>query len=282
MIYLLLGLAVLGFLISAIMYRLWKSYYGLDGRPLLEGEDQEKRFIKLCESLGALEGRTHSRDLFQGEVLWSEGEQECYTWLLEAGRHGDMTYMRWLVSFKASLGQGMSVVKGGKAKALMEQGGGARQTMVTQVVFEEHELPAHMLYRARDEERARDFAQGSRLRKLRSLESRVDSFFMDDRKLYMHCEVFPTLDVMEQLVLDARVFVDNLIAWSQSKGAIPALETGQYQGALAELEQASVRDTRALEDDTTKEESTEEEAAIEAAKEEAKAEEEEQNKDSST
>ena len=38
-----------------------------------------------------------------------------------------------------------------------------------------------------------------------------------------------------------------MLKWAAAQGVIAALETGQYQGALAELEQSTVRDTSVLE-----------------------------------
>lgn len=249
MIYVLIGLVIVGVIVGSVMFRLWSNYYSDKGQRAIYEEEDFSKLGVLCEDLGGQRQRIHQRDLFQGKVVWCRGEQDMLAWTLEIGAFKEHAYFRWRATFESPLGQGMSFEKGRGTRSKIEQGSGAvQQLSLRHVAFSPMELPEHLLCRARDEERARDFVSGSRRKRLLALERRVQGLFIDDRQIYLQCDALPEVAVLGQLLKDAIAMTHVLIDWSGEKGTISALETGQYQGALAELEQAGLRDTAALEE----------------------------------
>lgn len=241
----LFGVVVVVVIIAAIMVKLWKSYYRARHEPLMSDEE----YAQLDAQLGEL-GATQSirvRNLFDGEVLWADGAQEHWRWGWEAGKSGEQAYMRMLVTFIGGLGQGIVLDRGGR-EGSADQSPTAKMVRASVVVVEPDILPAHFLCRARDEERLYAFLTGTRRKHIHVLDSRVSSFYFDDRRLYVQREQISGGDEMEVLVGEIHAFVQDVLAWSQTQGTIPALQTGQYQGALADMEQSTIRDTSVLEE----------------------------------
>lgn len=249
MMYVLVGLGVVCVIVGVIMIRLWSNYYSDRGQCSIYEDDEIERLGAMCEDLGGHRQLIHQRDLFQGKVIWCKGDQDRLDWTLELGAFKEHAYCRWRATFESPLGQGMSFEKGRGTRSKIEQGSGTvQQLSLKHVDFSPMELPGHLLCRARDEERARDFVSGARRKRLLALERRVHGLYLDDRQIYLQCDALPEVDVLGQLLKDAIALTQVLIDWSGEKGTISALETGQYQGALAELEQAGLRDTAALEE----------------------------------
>ncbi len=243
MLYLLIAGALIVAMIVAVMVKLWKGYYGEEHESMMSAEDVEQ-ITGLLEGWGALEP-VRVRKLFEGEVLWSEGALETWRWSWEAGRRGDQAYVRVVVTFVGGLGQGMVLNRGGRIPQEEEAGGPLGPKIV---LVDPEVLPAHIVCKARDEERLHSFLTGTRRKTLRLLDQKVAKFYLDDRRFFAQRHDATSVDdIAELLSLTHRLVVD-VLDWSTSQGTIAALETGQYQGALAELEQSTIRDTSVLEE----------------------------------
>lgn len=242
MLYVLVSGAMLLLLIVAIMVKLWRSYYGEKHVALMLDVERERVESRLKE-MGAEEG-IRVRKLFEGEVLWAEGTQDTWRWSWEAGKRGTQVYMRFLVTFVGGLGQGLVIERGGRERGSEEAPGalGPRVVMV-----EEGILPAHFLCKARDEARLHAFLSMPRSKRIRVLDDRLSAFYFDDRRLFVQRQGVTGADEIDALLELTHGFVEDVLRWAASQGVISALETGQYQGALAELEQSTVRDTSVLE-----------------------------------
>lgn len=250
----LIGVTVVVVAIATIMVKLWKSYYQDQHEPLLSEEEHARLDEQLME-LGAAQP-IRVRTLFGGEVLWADGVDEHWRWEWEAGKSGEQTYMRMLVTFIGGLGQGIVLDRGGR-EGSADESPTAKIVRARVVVVEPDMLPAHFLCRARDEERLHAFLTGTRRKHIHVLDSRVSAFYLDDRRFYVQRKQISGGDEMDVLLGEIHAFVQDVLAWSQAHGTIPALQTGQYQGALADLEQSTIRDTIVLEEQETRETSRE-------------------------
>ena len=242
MIYLVLVALLAATLTAAVSVAAWRGHFGLLDEDVMSGEERALMEAALAEE--GLDNALRHRRLFTSELLWARGDRkEHWRWYWEAGRHGPHTYMRMTVTFATSLNQGISLARGQREHFTSAARDEQRATLRPRTVeLEAAVLPETFRCRARDEARLREMMQGDRRKQLLGLDARVTALYLDDRRLHVRCEDCRPLEAARVLIKDVLALAEALRAWSVERGAITQLETGQYEGALAQLEQAGTRD----------------------------------------
>lgn len=243
-------------LLVALMHVLWRRYYGVDHESLL-GSEQLDAIRKRLERLGFAD--LHIRPLFRSRSVWAAMEREALRVEMEMCDGGWRDYTRVTCTFKRPLQQGVQM--------MCEEGAGLMGWLYSlhEVQSEDEEINDRFIMLTRDDERLHELLTSPLRQHIIRLRDRVEDFKLTDQALFVYQDALVQEDDLTKIVEEVIYLASDLIRWSQDKGPIATLHTGQYQDALAEMDMYATRasGTLAAQDESSgvdEGESTEEDA----------------------
>ena len=215
-----------------LMGMLWRRYYSVDARSLIEASTLEAMDHQL-QQIGFYPLR--ERPLFRARTMWTRVEREHLTLDLEFCDGDGLDYTRLICSFTEPLHQGIQI--------LCEEGAGFRGWLLSmhEAEIADPEIDDRFILMAKDDDRLKALITGPLRMLLISLRDRVEDFQLTDQAFYIRLDDVVRESELERLIEDALILGDELIRWAVSCGPISALQTSQYQDALAEMDMYSVR-----------------------------------------
>jgi hypothetical protein len=220
-----------------LMGMLWRRYYSVDARSLIEASALEEMDRQL-QQIGFYPLR--ERPLFRARTLWTRIERKHLALDLEFCDGDGLDYTRLICRFTEPLHQGIQI--------LCEEGAGFRGWLLSmhEAQISDPEIDDRFILMAKDDDRLKALIQGPLRVLLISLRDRVEDFQLTDQAFFIRLDDVVRESELERLIEDALILGEELIRWAVSSGPISALQTSQYQDALAEMDMYSAR----LETDT--------------------------------
>lgn len=230
----LLGVVALAGGIVWLMSVLWRRYYSVDMSAAL-GEGEQQELVEVLRALGF--GELRVRPLFRSRALWAQIERPQLTLEIELCDGAWRDYTRLHCSFTRPLNQGFQL--------LCEEGAGAMGWVLSfhEVELEDEELDERFILLARDDERLGELIRSPLRQEMIRLRDLVEDFQLTDQGLFLFVSYVAREQALRELIKAALYLSDDLIRWAQERGPIGPLQTGQYQGALAELDIYATRMT---------------------------------------
>ena len=215
-----------------LMGMLWRRYYSVDAHSLIEASALEEMDRQL-QNIGFYPLR--ERPLFRARTMWTRIEREHLALDLEFCDGDGLDYTRLICTFTEPLHQGIQI--------LCEESSEFRGWLLSmrEANIGDAEIDDRFILMAKDDDRLKTLITGPLRVLLISLRDRVEDFQLTDQSFFIRLDDVVRQGDLERLIEDALILGDSLVRWALDVGPISALQTSQYQDALAEMDMYSVR-----------------------------------------
>ena len=219
-----------------VMSFLWRHYYGTDKEVEISEEEIE---IIASEIQGFGFEPLSVRPLFGARVIWSKAARTHEDLLLELCDGGWRDYTRLTCRFRRSLGQGISFRSEPEGLSLM-----GLFYSLHEVETGDRELDRGYFVLAREDDRLSDLVHSRIRHSLVAMREEVETIRFSDVDLHVTLDDVVRGEKLKRLIERILYLAADLRRWSEEKGPLPSLHTGQYQDALAEMDMGNSRTQR--------------------------------------